>query len=137
MSDPIRIPVQRTGTPAPAAQPTNRSQPQGGSSFAQALTDAQQVRFSNHAQKRLQTRDIQLSQDNVNRLSNAIDKAEKRGGVNSLVLVDDMAFIVNVHDRLVVTAMDTNQSGEGVFTQIDSVVIANPTEPRGSLDIQQ
>jgi flagellar operon protein len=67
-----------------------------------------------------------LNSDNVNRLSDAIDKAEKRGGKSSLVMVDDLAFIVNVHNRTVVTALDTNQRGEGVFTQIDSVVFADP-----------
>jgi flagellar operon protein len=76
----------------------------------------------------LESRDIQLSEENVNRLSDAIDKAEKRGGKNSLVLVDDLAFIVNVRDRLVVTAMNAGQRGEGVFTQIDSVVFADPAE---------
>ena len=40
--------------------------------------------------------------------------------------MDDLAFIVNVKNRLVVTAMDTNKRGEGVFTQIDSVVFADP-----------
>lgn len=99
-----------------------------GSSFADTLAQAQGVRFSNHAQKRLESRDIQLSEDNVNRLSDAIDKAEKRGGKNSLVLVDDLAFIVNVRDRTVVTALDANHRGEGVFTQIDSVVFADPTQ---------
>jgi len=58
-------------------------------------------------------------------LSDAVEKAEKRGGRESLVLVDDLAFIVNVQERLVVTAMDRNKGGDGVFTQIDSVVIAD------------
>lgn len=98
-----------------------------GASFADVLAQTQDVKFSNHAQKRLQTRDIQLSQDNVNRLSDAIDKADKRGGKSSLVMVDDMAFIVNVPQRLVVTALDAGHRGEGVFTQIDSVVFADPS----------
>jgi len=55
----------------------------------------------------------------------AVDKADKRGARESLVLMDEMAFIVNVKDRIVVTAMDANQRGEGVFTQIDSVVLAD------------
>jgi len=59
---------------------------------------------------------------------NAVDKAEKRGGKESLVMVDDMAFIVNVKDRVVVTALDSKNRGEGVFTQIDSVVFADPSE---------
>ena len=62
-------------------------------------------------------------------MSAAVEKVERRGGRESLVLMDDMAFIVNVKDRLVVTALDANSRGEGVFTQIDSVVLAdNPYE---------
>jgi len=46
------------------------------------------------------------------------------------VLMDDLAFIVNVRDRLVVTAVDLEKRGQGVFTQIDSVVIAEPGRTR-------
>jgi flagellar operon protein len=97
-------------------------------SFAETLAQTQNLRFSNHAQKRLEARNINLTDDGINRLSNAVDKAEKRGGKESLVMVDDMAFIVNVRDRLVVTALDSKNRGEGVFTQIDSVVFADPSD---------
>jgi flagellar operon protein len=102
------------------------------------LENVQGVRFSNHAQKRLQSRDIYLNNDSVTRLSDAIDKAEKRGGKSSLVMVDDLAFIVNVPDRTVVTALDKDQRGEGVFTQIDSVVFADPANgsPKPSIDVK-
>jgi flagellar operon protein len=96
-------------------------------SFADTLAQAQNIKFSNHAQKRLQSRDISLSDDGMARLANAVEKAEKRGGRESLVLMDDMAFIVNIKEHLVVTAMDTRNNGEGVFTKIDSVVLADPS----------
>lgn len=109
-----------------------------GISFLQTLENVQRVRFSNHAQNRLQSRDINLNSDNVNRLSDAIDKAEKRGGKSSLVMVDDLAFIVNVQSRTVITALDKDQRGEGVFTQIDSVVFADPAnvDQKSSIDIK-
>lgn len=108
-----------------------------GMSFADTLSQTQNLRFSNHAQKRLEARNISLTDDGINRLSNAVDKAEKRGGKESLVMVDDMAFIVNVRDRMVVTALDSKTRGEGVFTQIDSVVFAEPSEndKSSSIDI--
>lgn len=96
--------------------------------FVEALTQKtkeQAIRFSNHAQKRLQSRAIQLGDDGLARLAQAVEKVEKRGGKESLVLMDDLAFIVNVKQRLVVTALDSNERGEGVFTQIDSVVLAD------------
>ncbi len=79
-----------------------------------------------------------MNDENVNRLSDAIDKAEKRGGKSSLVVVDDLAFIVNVQNRMVITALDKTQRGEGVFTQIDSVVFADPASesPKPLIDVK-
>jgi flagellar operon protein len=100
-------------------------------SFADTLAETQGLRFSNHAQQRLEKRQLELSDDGLNRLTQAVDKADKKGGKSSLVLMDDMAFIVNVRERMVVTAMDANAHGEGVFTQIDTVVFAEKTETNG------
>jgi flagellar operon protein len=113
----------------------NNSKPIDGNSFAETLSEVQNVRFSNHAQKRLEYRNINLTEDGMTRLANAVDKAEKRGGKESLVMVDDMAFIVNVRDRLVVTALDSKNRGEGVFTQIDSVVFADPSDNNKSSSV--
>lgn len=113
----------------------NNSKPIDGNSFSETLSEVQSLRFSNHAQKRLEFRNINLSEDGMTRLANAVDKAEKRGGKESLVMVDDMAFIVNVRDRLVVTALDSKNRGEGVFTQIDSVVFADPSDNNKSSSI--
>ena len=50
--------------------------------------------------------------------------ALQRKGVNeSLVLVDNLAFIVNVPNKTVVTAMDQEETNANVFTNIDGAVI--------------
>jgi flagellar operon protein len=139
MTDPFHVQLGRAnGVGEQPAKPASTVKPVQGPSFIETLESVQGVRFSNHALKRLQTRDISLNSDNVSRLSDAIDKAEKRGGKSSLVMVDDLAFIVNIHNRTVVTALDANQRGEGVFTQIDSVVFADPANDstKSSLDIK-
>ena len=137
MTDPFHVQLGRVnGKGAQPEKPAGTPKPVQGTSFIETLESVQGVRFSNHALKRLQSREIHLDSDNVNRLSDAIDKAEKRGGKSSLVMVDDLAFIVNVHDRTVVTALDTNQRGEGVFTQIDSVVFADPAGTKSLIDVK-
>lgn len=139
MSDPFHVQLGRVnGVGEQPAKPAGVVKPGYGPSFMETLESVQSVRFSNHAMKRLQSREIHLDSENVNRLSDAIDKAEKRGGRSSLVMVDDLAFIVNVQDRTVVTALDTHQRGEGVFTQIDSVVFADPAKSNSkpSIDIK-
>jgi flagellar operon protein len=139
MTDAFRVQLGRVTTLSEQpSKPASAATPTSGPNFTETLQNVQNVKFSNHAQKRLQSREINLDSENVNRLSNAIDKAEKRGGKSSLVMVDDLAFIVNVQDRLVVTALDASQRGEGVFTQIDSVVFADPatSSPKSSIDIK-
>jgi len=105
---------------AAAPQPT----PAAGKDFAAVLDTARQVHFSTHAQKRLDKRNIDMTGERTVQLEDAVDRAAARGGKESLVLMDDLAFIVNVADRLVITALDDPSRREGVFTQIDSVVLA-------------
>ena len=129
MSDPFHVQLERVnGGGEQPVKPANTVAPVQGPSFLETLESVQGVRFSNHAQNRLQSRDMNLNSESVTRLSNAIAKAEKHGGKSSLVMVDDMAFIVNIQNHTVVTAMDKKQCGEGVFTQIDSVVFADPAD---------
>ncbi len=139
MTDPFHVQLGRVnGVGEQPVKPASTNTSVQGTSFLETLENVQGVRFSNHAQNRLQSRDINLNSENVSRLSDAIDKAEKRGGKSSLVMVDDLAFIVNIQSRTVVTALDKNQRGEGVFTQIDSVVFADPADDslKPSIDIK-
>jgi len=82
------------------------------------------LKFSKHAQDRLASRNIRLSQDDISSLGAAVTRAGDKGGKDSLVLLRDMAFIVSVPNRTVVTAMDSALMKENVFTNIDSAVIA-------------
>ncbi len=106
------------------------SQVETGQSFADVLNETQNLTFSKHAQNRLESRQISLNDEGMARLQDAVAKAEKRGSSESLILMDDMAFIVNVKEHMVVTAMDATKRGEGVFTNIDSVVLANSTNDK-------
>ncbi len=126
---PISKPVSQQPTGPSAAQ---KAQQSGSDSFAEKLAQqslqaqqSQGLTFSKHAQNRLENRQINLTDEGIARLEAAVNKAEKRGGQESLILMDDMAFIVNVKNRMVVTAMDATKRGEGVFTNIDSVVLAD------------
>ncbi|MFC5448344.1 TIGR02530 family flagellar biosynthesis protein [Paenibacillus aestuarii] len=92
------------------------------STFQKLLQD-QYVRFSHHAEARLQERGIQLQDEQLNKISTAIDKAAAKGAKDALMLVGGNALIVNVPNRTVVTALDGNSMEEHVFTQIDSAVI--------------
>lgn len=81
------------------------------------------VRFSKHAVNRLAERNIELTDNQMERLQEGAIKAGAKGINESLVLVDQLAFIVNVPNHTVVTAMNQTEAGENVFTNIDGAVI--------------
>ena len=81
------------------------------------------VKFSKHASARLSDRNIELSSEQLERLNAGTEKASGKGINESLVLVDDLAFIVNTKSKTVVTAMDQSETKENIFTNIDGAVI--------------
>jgi flagellar operon protein len=86
--------------------------------------ELEKVKFSNHALKRLENRNINLSDLDLGKIQNAVEKAEQKGSKDSLVMMNNTAFIVNVPNRTVITAMPLNNSDDNIFTNIDSVVFA-------------
>jgi flagellar operon protein len=82
------------------------------------------LKFSKHAQERLLDRNITLNDRDMASLKDAVTRAGERGGKDSLVFLRDMAFIVNIQNRTVVTAMDSERLRSNVFTNIDSAVVA-------------
>jgi flagellar operon protein len=114
-------------TPA-SSQPTSGAPPSDGSqSFRDALSaaaDEHSFQFSQHALRRVEQRQIPMQEDQLGRLSKAMDTLSQRGSKQSLVMLDQYAYVVHPPSHTVVTAVEPDQSKETVFTQIDSVVIA-------------
>lgn len=81
------------------------------------------LKFSKHAIGRLADRNIELDDSQLERLASGTRKAEQKGIRDSLVIVDSLAFIVNVPNQTVVTAMDSTQTDENIFTNINGAVI--------------
>lgn len=89
----------------------------------QSVNESSILKFSKHASMRLQSRNIELSTEQKERLETAAEKAEAKGMRESLVIVDSYSFIVNVPNKTVVTAMDQTESEENIYTNIDGAVI--------------
>jgi flagellar operon protein len=81
------------------------------------------LKFSAHAKERLSLRNINLSEEDLNRMNDAVNKAAAKGARQSLLVMDNQAFIVSVPNRTVITALDGGSMKENVFTNIDSAVI--------------
>jgi flagellar operon protein len=123
--NPALVPPGISGPAAPA--------PAGGASapasldparFAQLL-DARRigVQFSNHAVQRLQRRGIAVEPGTLQRLDDAVNRAEGKGARDAVVFVDGTAFVVSVRNKTVITAVDRDHMRDHVFTNIDSAVI--------------
>jgi len=111
--------ISKTGLPG-----TN---PKGITSFQAELNkhlQEQPVTFSAHALERLKMRNIRLTQDDLQRLGDAVDKVAAKGGRESLVVYKNTAYVISVKNRTVITAVDTARMHDHVFTQIDSAVFA-------------
>lgn len=109
----------------------DRTKEQKPLSFEQVLNDKQKsasetvvsgLKFSKHANERLASRNIDLSKEQVARLEYGTNRAREKGIKESLVMVDNLAFIVNVKNNTVITAV--NDTADSVFTNIDGAVIS-------------
>ena len=89
----------------------------------QSVLDNSSLKFSKHAVNRLSDRNISLTDAQNVRLENGVKQASEKGITESLVLVDSLAFIVNVPNKTVVTAMDQAETNSNIFTNIDGAVI--------------
>ncbi len=89
----------------------------------QAKAEPLELKFSKHASMRLEDRNISLSKEQHSRLTTGARKAQEKGIKESLVLLDSLAFIVNIPNRTVVTAMEQGESADHVYTNIDGAVI--------------
>ena len=81
------------------------------------------LKVSGHAKTRLESRNIEFGKAEWDRVMSGVDKAAAKGSRDSLVMIDDVALVVSVKNRTVITAVDRAQLKDNVFTNIDSAVI--------------
>jgi flagellar operon protein len=107
---------------ATSVRPTASS---ANAEFARELAGARQVRFSAHARQRLASRELRLSEHQLAGIARATDQAAAKGARDSLLLMDDVALVVNVPNRTVVTALDPARMQNGIVTNIDATVFVS------------
>ena len=137
MADPKISGVQIPPAITPAVRPRGipvQIPPAGTGSFRDVLRTAQppatapapltqQLKFSAHAQQRLESRNIRLTPDDVAKMNAMADKAAAKGSKQSLFMMRDVAMVVSITNRTVITAVDQSSMKENVFTNIDSAAI--------------
>ncbi len=90
--------------------------------FKEKVNLTNDVKFSKHANERLESRNINLSSEQMERLNEGVSRARGKSINESLVMMDNLAFIVNIKNNTVVTALEQDEKNN-VFTNIDGAVI--------------
>ena len=91
--------------------------------FSDELKQAGSLSFSKHASQRLHSRGIEMSEERLTKLTDAVNKAADKGSKESLILDESAAYVVSIPNRTVITAFDRSNLQDGVFTSIDSAII--------------
>ncbi|GED29018.1 MULTISPECIES: TIGR02530 family flagellar biosynthesis protein [Brevibacillus] len=110
-------------------KPTAQIAQGSGKSFQQFLTESlgsqaktQPLGISQHAVNRLKERGITLDAPQMERLETAVQKAASKGAKESLILMDNVAYVVSIVNRKIITAVDDGSMKDNVFTNIDSAI---------------
>jgi flagellar operon protein len=106
------------GVNKPQTVPTN-----GFSQILRKKTEGKELKISQHAQMRMNMRNIRLTDDQKDILNDAVEKANQKGVRESLILMKDIAFVVSIKNKTVITAIDEASIKGNVFTNIDGAVI--------------
>lgn len=103
---------------------TSSSAVSKGKSFKDILSaeldSVGQIRFSKHAIERMTSRNINFSDQQLERLGQRMEMAEYKGARESLMFMDDVAMVVNIESKTVVTCMNREDMSQHIFTNIDS-----------------
>lgn len=81
------------------------------------------LKFSKHAQERLQRRNIVFTSQDLENISSAVEKAGEKGIKDTLIIMGNTALIANVRSKTVITATTEKSLRDKVFTNIDGAVI--------------
>lgn len=115
--------VDAPGLPAGPSPAPHPAPP--GEAFAETLRRAQgpDLTVSAHAAGRIAQRGISLSQADRASITEAMQHLDAKGARDALLLRTDAAFVVNVPNRTVVTALGQQDLKDRVFTGIDSAFV--------------
>jgi flagellar operon protein len=83
------------------------------------------IELSTHAAKRLEERKIDFRGDEYMKVKDAMTKLKEKGSQSSLIVSDKAAYIVDVKNNKLITAVDKESMSENVFTKIDSTIFIN------------
>lgn len=119
----VRLPFVPIGGVDALKKQTLPTAPKTKSGF-QELFEAElsNIKFSAHAKARISSREIDITNEEIVKLQEAISNAQMKGGRESLVVFPDKSFLVSIPNRTIITVFSNDKLEDKVITNIDSVV---------------
>ena len=90
--------------------------------MAKASQEEKGVEFSKHAISRAEERGIEITPSLIDQLKGSMIRAQAKGAKNILAMDTEKAFIINVPNAKVITAITQEEMKENIFTNIDGAV---------------
>lgn len=92
--------------------------------FKQVLNELENsVKLSKHAKERLETRNVSLSEKQMNSIAKAMDEAHKKGVRDALIMMDGNCLVASVTNRTIVTAIKPSSEEAKIITNIDAAIV--------------
>lgn len=115
-----RVPLQPA---VRQAQSTSNIAKQSFLAHLQEATKQQELKVSKHANDRIVERNIAISEQEWQAVSDKVFEARSKGVNQPLVLMDQAALIISAKNATVITAMDRTEAKQQLFTNIDGTIV--------------
>ena len=91
--------------------------------FEDILDSEKKLKFSAHAQKRMESRNITINSEEMKKIEESVVKLRNKGCQDSVILSKDRAYVVSIKNNTVVTVVDESSLKDSIFTNIDSMTL--------------
>ncbi len=92
-------------------------------SFNDILTEQQKLKVSKHASDRIKERNIDIPEELWQTIGEKVQEARQKGITDSLVVLNEATLLVSAKNNTVVTALDRQEAGNRIFTNINGTIL--------------
>lgn len=113
-------------TPSIQQKKNIENDPSDEASFSRILKkelNKDELKFSKHAQQRVDSRQVEVTPQLMEKLNDAVSQAKEKGIDDALIISNKSLFIVNVASNTVITTLNNEESKNRIFTNINGTVI--------------
>lgn len=89
----------------------------------QEIFQKQQLKVSKHAKTRLAERNISITDQQWQTISSKLQEAKQKGVRESVVVLNDATLLANAQNNTIITALNREEAGSRIFTNINGTII--------------